>query len=94
MPFWTAGSIRYTLPFTMPLRVSIAAGWPIATSFAWVSGIRSTALSLPGSTSRASVAPDWAHCPTSSGSSWRMPSAPAMTFIEPDPAALEIRRPR
>ena len=54
----------------------------MAMSFAWVSGIRSTALSLPGSTSRASVAPDWAHWPTSSGSSWRIPCAPASTFIE------------
>ena len=32
----------------MPLRVSMAAGWPMVTSLACVSGMRSTALSRPG----------------------------------------------
>ena len=71
-----------TSPLMRPLRVSMTAFCPTSMSFAWVSGIRSTALSLPGSTRRASVVPDWAHCPTSSGSSCRMPCAPASTFIE------------
>ena len=74
----------------MPFRVSIAAGWPMVTSLAWVSGMRSTALSRPGSTIRASVAPLWAHCPTSSGSSCRMPFAPAITTMERTRLALEL----
>ena len=82
VPFCTAGSMRITLPLAMPLRVSIAAGCPMVTSLACVSGMRSTALSRPGSTIRASVAPLWAHWPTSSGNSWRMPLAPAFTTIE------------
>ena len=40
--------MRETLPATMPLRVSIEAGWPIWTSLACVSAILSCALSLFG----------------------------------------------
>ena len=49
----TAGSTRITWASMTPLRVSTLAFWPICTSLAWVSAMRTTALSLPGWATRA-----------------------------------------
>ena len=67
VPFCTAGSMRATLPSTMPLRVSIWAIWPMAMSRAWVSAMRISALSLEGSATRAMLLPGWTWAPTSTG---------------------------
>ena len=80
VPFCEDGSTRETLPGTMPLRVSIEAGCPIATSLACVSAIFSCALSLVGWTTLASMVPGVTRCPTWIGISCRTPGMPARTF--------------
>ena len=82
VPFCTAGSIRAPDPW--PGRCGCR-WWPAGPSPRPSPGSRECAgrpSACPARRCRASVAPDWAHWPTSSGSSWRMPSAPALTSIE------------
>ena len=57
VPFADAGSMRETLPATMPFRVSTSATWPILMSLVCVSAMRSSALRTVGSATRATLAP-------------------------------------
>src|SRR5438067_8004696 len=81
-PWFAEGEIRETSPFTTPFRVSTTAGRRRARSRAWVSGIRSTALSRSGCTTLARSAPGVTHWPSSSGSSESTPRSMERTFIE------------
>ena len=79
VPFCAAGSMRMTLPGMMPLRVSTDATWPMVRSRAWVSAMRSSALSRVGSATRARLVPGATCWPTSTGTCSRTPSMPART---------------